>query len=138
MDALETRVDQSLQVIASAATLEALDAERVAVVGKSGFVTEQLKQLGKLPGEERKAAGERINLAKDRVLEAIAARRAQDALVYRVDGRQADVVVILDACVEDILHARRVRRPNPGQQHGGDGDGDPVPGHECILAWVLQ
>ena len=75
MDSLSSRIDAALQAIASAATLEALDAERVAVVGKSGFVTEQLKQLGRLPAEERKAAGERINVAKNTVLEAIAARR---------------------------------------------------------------
>ena len=75
MDELKRRIEQALQVIAGAATLEALDAERVAVIGKAGFVTEQLKQLGKLPGDERKAAGERINIAKDNVLAAIAARR---------------------------------------------------------------
>ncbi|TAH45004.1 MAG: phenylalanine--tRNA ligase subunit alpha, partial [Gammaproteobacteria bacterium] len=51
------------------------DSERVAVVGKSGFLTEQLKQLGKLPAEERKAAGEQINQAKSRILEAIAERK---------------------------------------------------------------
>ena len=107
MDALETRVDQSLQVIASAATLEALDAERVAVVGKSGFVTEQLKQLGKLPGEERKAAGERINLAKDRVLEAIAARRAvlEDiALEARLAGDRVDVTLPGRRATRGTLH----------------------------------
>ena len=57
-DALNTRIEAALASIAAASTLELLDAERVAVVGKSGFVTEQLKQLGKLPAEERKAAGE--------------------------------------------------------------------------------
>jgi phenylalanyl-tRNA synthetase alpha chain len=74
-DALNTRIEAALASIAAASTLELLDAERVAVVGKSGFVTEQLKQLGKLPAEERKAAGEQINIAKNAVLEAIAARR---------------------------------------------------------------
>ncbi|MBN8480014.1 MAG: phenylalanine--tRNA ligase subunit alpha [Xanthomonadales bacterium] len=96
MDALEGRVGQSLQAIAAAATLEALDAERVAVIGKSGFVTEQLKQLGKLPGDERKAAGERINAAKDSVLAAIAARRAalEDlALEARLGADRVDVTL---------------------------------------------
>ena len=41
-----------------AATLDALDALRVSLLGKSGLVTEQLKALGKLPAEERKAHGE--------------------------------------------------------------------------------
>ena len=107
MDALETRVDQSLQAIASAATLEALDVERVAVVGKSGFVTEQLKQLGKLPGDERKAAGERINLAKDRVLDAIASRRAvleDAALEARLAGDRIDVTLPGRRATRGTLH----------------------------------
>ena len=102
MDSLSSRIDAALQAIASAATLEALDAERVAVVGKSGFVTEQLKQLGRLPAEERKAAGERINVAKNTVLEAIAARRnalneaafearlANDRVDVTLPGRRAE------------------------------------------------
>ncbi|TAH46529.1 MAG: phenylalanine--tRNA ligase subunit alpha, partial [Gammaproteobacteria bacterium] len=65
-DPLNSRLELVLSAIANAATLEALDSERVAVVGKSGFLTEQLKQLGKLPAEERKAAGEQINQAKSR------------------------------------------------------------------------
>jgi phenylalanyl-tRNA synthetase alpha chain len=102
MDPLSSRIDAALQAIASAATPEALDAERVAAVGKSGFVTEQLKQLGRLPAEERKAAGERINVAKNTVLEAIAARRnaldeaafearlANDRVDVTLPGRRAE------------------------------------------------
>ena len=78
MDELNSRLDEALAAIDAASSLEALDAVRVAAVGKSGFVTEQLKQLGKLPADERKAAGERINAAKDSVLAAIARRK--DAL----------------------------------------------------------
>ena len=74
-ESLNSRLEHVLSAIANAATLEALDSERVAVVGKSGFLTEQLKQLGRLPAEERKAAGEQINQAKARVLEAIAERK---------------------------------------------------------------
>ena len=105
MDSLSSRIDAALQAIASAATLEALDAERVAVVGKSGFVTEQLKQLGRLPAEERKAAGERINVAKNTVLEAIAARRnALDEAAFeaRLANDRVDVT----------LPGRRTERAN--------------------------
>ena len=95
-DSLNTRIKAALASIAAASTLEALDAERVAVVGKSGFVTEQLKQLGKLPAEERKAAGEQINLAKNSVLEAIQARRAlleEAAFEVRLSGERIDVTL---------------------------------------------
>ena len=105
MDSLSSRIDAALQAIASAATLEALDAERVAVVGKSGFVTEQLKQLGRLPAEERKAAGERINVAKNTVLEAIAARRNalnEAAFEARLANDRVDVT----------LPGRRTERAN--------------------------
>ena len=50
--------------IAEAASLTDLDDVRVRVLGKSGLLTAQLKQLGKLPKEERPAAGQAINKAK--------------------------------------------------------------------------
>ena len=50
--------------IAEAASLADLDDVRVRVLGKSGLLTAQLKQLGKLPKEERPAAGQAINKAK--------------------------------------------------------------------------
>lgn len=96
MDELSSRVDQALAAIERAATLEALDAERVAVLGKSGFVTEQLKALGKLQPDVRKAAGERINQAKESLLAAIAARRAvldQAALDRRLASESVDVTL---------------------------------------------
>ena len=102
MDPLSSRIDAALQAIASASRLEALDAERVAVVGKSGFVTEQLKQLGKLPAEERKLAGERINIAKNSVLEAISARKA----------------VLDEAAVEARLANERIDVTMPGRRSG--------------------
>ncbi|MCR6702404.1 MAG: phenylalanine--tRNA ligase subunit alpha [Dokdonella sp.] len=96
MDELSSRVEQALAAIKRAATLEALDAERVAVLGKSGFVTEQLKALGKLQPDVRKAAGERINLAKESLLAAIAERRAaldQAALDLRLASESVDVTL---------------------------------------------
>ncbi len=95
-DSLNTRIETALASIAAASTLEALDVERVAVIGKSGFVTEQLKQLGKLPAEDRKAAGEQINIAKNSVLEAISARRAlleEAAFEARLSGERIDVTL---------------------------------------------
>ncbi len=75
MDALSSQVDDALMRIGNAAAPDELESLRVALLGKSGLVTEQLKQLGKLPPDERKAHGERVNRAKERLHEAIAARR---------------------------------------------------------------
>ena len=46
MDPLERELLQPLASIESAATLDALDALRVGLLGKSGAITEQLKHPG--------------------------------------------------------------------------------------------
>ena len=75
---LDAEIEQALTRIGSASALDALDALRVQLLGKSGSITEQLKALGKLPPDERKTQGERINRAKERLQQAIATRK--DAL----------------------------------------------------------
>lgn len=100
---LDDQIGHALGQIASANGLDALDALRVSLLGKSGSITEQLKALGKLPPDERKAQGERINRAKEQLQAAIAARRNvlenaafdKRLLEERIDitlpGRNADV-----------------------------------------------
>ena len=92
---------QSLSALAmadieAAQTPEALEALRVGLLGKQGSITAQLKQLGALPAEQRKAAGEAINLARDAVGQALAARKAvlEDiALDARLAGEAIDVTL---------------------------------------------
>jgi phenylalanyl-tRNA synthetase alpha chain len=96
MNDVRDPIDTALADIARADTLEALDATRVALLGKSGVVTEQLKALGKLPPEERKAQGERINVAKQRLQDAIAARKAaleDAAFAQRLASERVDVTM---------------------------------------------
>ena len=96
MSDLESQVSQALVGIAGADSVEALDAQRVAVLGKSGLVTEQLKQLGKLAAEQRKAQGELVNRAKERLQEAIAARRAaleEASFARRLASERVDVTL---------------------------------------------
>jgi phenylalanyl-tRNA synthetase alpha chain len=73
---LESLVARTLADAGSSADLAALEAVRVAALGRKGSVTELLKGLGELPAAERKAAGAAINQAKERVAAAIEARRA--------------------------------------------------------------
>ena len=54
----------------------ALDALRVALLGKNGAITAALKSLGALPPDERKARGAEVNRAKEQIADAIAARKA--------------------------------------------------------------
>ncbi|MGA2818458.1 MAG: phenylalanine--tRNA ligase subunit alpha, partial [Xanthobacteraceae bacterium] len=66
---------QVLAEVAAAGDEAALEAARVAALGKSGSVTALLKTLGTLSQEERKTQGPLINGLKDRVNAALAARR---------------------------------------------------------------
>jgi phenylalanyl-tRNA synthetase alpha chain len=93
---LDSQIDQALTRIGAASTLDALDALRVSVLGKSGLVTEQLKALGKLPPDQRKAHGETVNRAKERLNEAIVTRRGtleQAALDQRLLSEQLDITL---------------------------------------------
>ncbi len=88
--------DAALAAIAAAPQIEELERLRVGWLGKQGRLTEQLKQLGKLDPAERKASGERINLDKQALLEAIATRRAAlDAarLEARLQGERIDITL---------------------------------------------
>jgi len=96
MSDVQTLTTTALADIAAAPTLEALEALRVALLGKSGSITAQLKSLGALPPEERKAAGEGINRARDAIGEALAARKAvleQAALDARLASERIDVTL---------------------------------------------
>ncbi len=63
--------------IAAAADLAGLDAVRVAALGKSGSISELLKTLGAMSPDERRERGPQINGLRDRVGQAIAARKAE-------------------------------------------------------------
>ena len=75
MSGIEELGRQAMVDIAAATTPEALEALRVSLLGKAGSITAQLKSLGTLPADERKAAGEAINRARDAIGDALAARR---------------------------------------------------------------
>ncbi len=96
MSEIESLTRQALSEIAAASAPEALEALRVALLGKSGTVTAQLKQLGTLPADQRKSAGEAINVARDSISGALAARKAvleDAALDARLAGENVDVTL---------------------------------------------
>ena len=69
-------LDIVLLKIAAAPDLAALDAERVAALGKSGWVTALLKTLGGMTPEERQSRGPEIQGQRAAVAQAIDARKA--------------------------------------------------------------
>lgn len=96
MSDIETLTGQALADVAAAQDPERLEALRVALLGKSGSITAQLKQLGSLPADQRKQAGEAINIARDAVSTALAERRQvleQAALDARLAGERIDVTL---------------------------------------------
>jgi phenylalanyl-tRNA synthetase alpha chain len=96
MSDIETLSSQALTDIASAQTPDALEHLRVALLGKQGSVTAQLKQLGALPADQRKLAGEAINRARDAISEALSTRKVMledAALDARLAGETIDVTL---------------------------------------------
>ena len=96
MTEIESLSSQALADIASAQTPDALETLRVALLGKSGSITAQLKQLGTLPADQRKAAGEAINVARDAIAAALSSRKVlleDAALDARLAGENIDVTL---------------------------------------------
>jgi phenylalanyl-tRNA synthetase alpha chain len=82
--------------LAAAQDEAALEAVRVAALGRNGSITALLKTLGTLPPEERKSKGPEINGLKDRVNAALAARRdafKSAALAARLNSESVDVTL---------------------------------------------
>lgn len=76
MSDIEAIVEEATAALAAAVDLPVLDDLRVHYLGKKGRVTAFLKTLGGLPAEQRPAAGQAINDAKERVSAALEARRS--------------------------------------------------------------
>ena len=96
MSSLHELEQEALQAVASAADAVALDQVRVHYLGKKGSLTQQLKQLGKLPVEQRPLAGQEINRIKQMLGEAISARGEtlqSAALDAQLAGEKIDVTL---------------------------------------------
>ena len=68
---LDAIINEAEQQINAAGDVNILDAVRVEFMGKKGRMTDLLKGLGKLSNEERPAAGQKINQAKQKIQQMI-------------------------------------------------------------------
>jgi len=96
MRVLSELVEAAGAAIDAADDLAALDAVRVSYLGKKGALTLRLKSLSALPADERPAAGQAINQAKEDVIGRINARRAvleSAALERRLTRDSVDVTL---------------------------------------------
>ncbi|ADM08978.1 phenylalanyl-tRNA synthetase, alpha subunit [Parvularcula bermudensis HTCC2503] len=93
LDALEHRLMADIDAAPDEAALEAV---RVAALGKKGAVSDRLKTLGKMTPDERKLAGPLLNQLKERLSVAIAARKEileHAALEARLSQETVDVTL---------------------------------------------
>ena len=95
----------ALSAIETTADERTLDQLRVDYLGKKGQLTELLKGLGKLPAEQRPAAGEYINEAK---------RQIQNALDTRRD-------IIVEKSLEQQLTKETIDVSLPGRRQSSGG-----------------
>ena len=104
---------QNLEEITAAALVDVTNAEdlpelenlRVKFLGKKGELTTQLKNIGKLDPSERPAFGGKVNQAKNKVAEALSAKKQQLELKELAANLTADAI--------------DVTLPGRGQQTGG-------------------
>ena len=96
MSDIQTLERDVLAAIASATDEAALEALRVAVLGKKGSISELLKTLGGMTPDERKVNGPLFNGLRDKVTAAIAERKAalgDAALNARLGNEKIDVTL---------------------------------------------
>lgn len=96
MENLELLKADALADVARVQQESELEQLRVRYLGKKGLLTEQLKQLGSLPAEERPAAGALINQVKVEVQSAMETQRralAEAAEASQLAGESLDVTL---------------------------------------------
>ncbi len=81
-------VEDAQASLAATTSVAAVDIAKAAYLGKNGAITERMKQLGKVPAEERPRMGALINEAKARV-EAIVEAQKQALAARELDARLA-------------------------------------------------
>lgn len=100
---LDLILTNAINLVNQCDSLIQLDDARVKFLGKKGELTALLQNLGKLPPEERKTAGQEINLAKVKLQQALtdqknrlqekalAAKLAEETIDISLPGRGLDV-----------------------------------------------
>ncbi|RYG89484.1 phenylalanine--tRNA ligase subunit alpha [Loktanella sp. IMCC34160] len=85
-----------LGLIANAADEDAIEAVRLAAIGKKGEIALKMRELGKMTPEERQVMGPALNALKDEINSALAAKKvalADAALDERLRGEWLDVTL---------------------------------------------
>ncbi len=87
---------ETLSRLSAADSEAALETLRVEALGKQGFVSQLMRTLGQMSPDERQAMGPKLNGLKDRLTEALAARKAElaeAALEAKLRAEAVDVTL---------------------------------------------
>jgi phenylalanyl-tRNA synthetase alpha chain len=104
---VDTLYTDTQTALAAAADMRAWDAVRVATLGKNGSLTALLKELGKLPPDERRARGAALNELRDSLTALIEARRIEldaAAMDARLASETIDVTLPAAARPRGLIH----------------------------------
>lgn len=96
MDKIKELEQRAARAVAECGDLHQLEALRVQFLGKKGEVTEQLKTLGSLEPEQRKAFGAAVNELRDSLAQALTDRKAAletAELEARLASQKVDVTL---------------------------------------------
>src|SRR5579864_7212885 len=102
---LASAIEKARADFALAVAPAELEDAKARYLGKVGLITEQLKSLGALPVDEKKARGAEINAAKQAIEAALTARRAE----------------LADRALEAQLAAQALDVTLPGRSRGRGG-----------------
>lgn len=105
MSELESFEAETLAGIDTANNEAALETIRVGVLGKKGTLSAQMKTLGKMTAEERAVQGPALNKLKNKVNEAISAKREvlQDiAITERLASEKVDITLPVRPSPADV------------------------------------
>ncbi len=107
MQDLEPVRAKHLAQIAAAGDEAAIEALRVAALGKKGEISLMMRELGRMTPAERQQAGPRLNALKDEINAAIAARKAalgDAALALRLEAEWLDVTLAPRPTARGTIH----------------------------------
>jgi len=103
----DDRLAEALAAIDAAADAEALEAQRIAALGKQGWVSAALKTLGGMSPEERQEQGPRIQGVRAAVSDAIEGRKAElekAALEQQLASEVLDLTLPAPATPKGSIH----------------------------------
>ena len=107
MDQVEKLHDELIADVANASDMPALEAVRVAALGKKGQVTAMMKGLGAMDPEARKTAGQSLNALKEEITAAIETRKIaleEAEIASRLSTETVDVSLSVRPELEGTLH----------------------------------